>query len=234
MSRTYNSLDFQYSQAGFDYTGRTTLSRTGTDSGSGTESAAVNFFSIISVSGNDTANSNELADWSYVRYGTGTDAGLGGDSGSIVFVSRSAEGTDVALSSETGVGLRTVVRDNQEGNGFGTETADALRTTFASSVDAASGAETASRLRIVLRTATDTTATGGSATTAIEILYRTGADTASSSEVASRVHVHLRSATDVGAGTLDVALWVNAGKTLNREVRMPPFWVDKKPKLIRR
>ena len=129
--------------------------------------------------------------------------------------------------------MRSVVRDNQEGNGYGTQNATGLHTRIVVCTGTGVGTQSASGLRTRIVNASGS-ALGTSSVTYIRISFRTASDAGVSTETGIRLMTAKRTSSGVGNGGTDVATWINLGKTLNGKVMMSPIRANKNPYLIRR
>jgi len=233
MSRTYNELGLLYSNAGYDYSGVTTFTSTAIDgagTGSSTSSRVITRLRTATASGDGTSGSSNTVT-SAIRRTANGDNTSGGST--VTFVSKGSEATGSGLGSSTSVRLRSVVRDNQEGNGYGAQNATGLHTRIVVCTGAGVGTQSASWLRTRIVNASGS-ALGTSSVIYVRVSFRTASSTSVSAETGIKVVTAIRTSTSTGSGGTDVATWLNLGKTLNGKVMMSPIRANKNPYLIRR
>jgi hypothetical protein len=126
------------------------------------------------------------------------------------------------------------VRANQEGNGYGTQSASGLHTRVVVCTGSGIGTQSASGLRTRIVIASGS-ALGSSSVVAARAFFRTASNTVVSTETNVRLLIAIRTSSGSASGDTDVALWKNAGKTLNGKLMMPPIKARHiSPYLIRR
>lgn len=241
---SYDDVDTTYDNS------VTTVSRTATSSGTGS-SVIVSLVTRLrtgSSSGIGSSTSTKVIS----RSRTASSSGVGFSSANGVLSKlRTASSSGVGSSSVSE--LRTVPRDaSSSGTGSSvaqisgavTRTATSsgvgsssiiqlrsvLRTSFADGV----GSSSASGTRVVVVGPTSNTGDGSSSALVLVTSIRTASASGVSSSVVVSGKITARTAFSGAYAPEGQALWVNAGKSLMEEVRMPPFWIDKQPRIIRR
>lgn len=182
--------------------------RTASASGTGTSSASrvISKLRTASASGTGTSSANRLV----TRARTSSASGTGTSSANSLV-------TRIRTASASGVGssdARVVIRRTASASGLGSSTATGVKGQI---VGPTFGTGIGSSNALVLVTSVRTASASGLASSVV-VSGRVIARTAFSGAYAPEGQ----------------ALWVNGGKSLMEEVRMPPFWVDKQPRIIRR
>ena len=233
MPRSYNELGLVYSNAGYDYSGVTTFTSAASGVGIGDTGGTATFVSKGSeASGSGIGTSGSSTLHICIRSASASGNGTSGSNASITpAVRRTASSSGVG--SSTSVRVRSVIRDNQEGNAYGTQSATGLLTRIVVSSGTGIGSESASWLRTRLRTASGS-ALGASSSSRTIIRIRSASGVGLGTQTNTRLMTAKRTSTSVGVGGVDVALWKNVGKTLDGRVVMPPRRSSVNPYLIRR
>lgn len=182
--------------------------RTASASGTGTSSASrvISKLRTASASGAGTSSANSLV----TRLRTSSASGAGTSSANSLV-------TRIRTASASGVGssdARVVIRRTASASGLGSSTATGVKGQI---VGPTFGTGIGSSNALVLVTSVRTASASGLASSVVvsgRVIARTGFSGAYAPE--------------------GQALWVNGGRSLMEEVRMPPFWVDKQPRIIRR
>lgn len=202
MSRTYNELGLVYSNVGYDYSGRVTLYSSSTGVGSGSSGSSTVHTRIVNANG----------------VGAGT---AGGTASVVPAVRTSGIGTSTA-SSVSGV-LRTILRGSEEGNGYGSQTGVNLHTVVRGLDGAGIGGQSCNGTRTGFGVGTSS-AVGSSFIVVVRIVPRFAANSSVGASVVVRKTTGIRTILEAGTGSVGVALWVNAGISMNDELLIPPTW----------
>jgi hypothetical protein len=185
-----------------------------TASGSGTGASTVTYTTVdVSAIYRGYRNHYTLYPRSDVLY-TGEKGAVATGSGTssqsavgVNIIPRTATGTGGATAGDSATGLRTAL-ETATGSGTGTQTAIKLRT----AVEVASGS-----------------GVGAHTIVAAKAALRQSVSAGTSSESVTAFTTTFKTATSSGVGSRDVALWKNAGKSLDLLVVLPPRWSKRKP-----
>lgn len=160
-----------------------TVQRTASDTGTGTESATGRRFAVVQRTGSNTGTGSESASSFKTARRTASDTGTGTESatGNII------PGTSAHQRTATG-------------SGTGTETAVGLHIAPRTGSDTGTGTGTATGARAVFRTASDT-GTGTESATGLHTAPRTASATGTGTESSTQLRTALRTASDTGTGT---------------------------------
>ena len=144
-----HTISYKFSPASFS-----TLTKTATGSGAGTQTAVGVRLVGKTASGTGSATAGDTAVGLHIAPRTATGSGAGTQTADgLRTVAKTASGTGGATTGDTADGLRVVPR-TATGTGAGSETADGLRTVIKTASGTGAGSETADGLLDARRTAT--------------------------------------------------------------------------------
>lgn len=208
----YTDPDRSYNASTNTYQGPNIVQQTATGSGTGTSSVTYTTVDVSAIY-RGYRNHNTQYRQSDVLYtgekgavatgsGTSTQSAVG-----VNIIPRTASGSGGATTGDSATGLRTAL-ETAAGSGAGTQTAAGLRTAVETASGSGLGTHTIVSAKAALRTASGA-GVGSELVTAFTTTFKT--------------------ATGSGNGSRDVALWKNAGKSLDLLVVLPPKWSKRKP-----
>ena len=237
-----------------DYTAFSTLSRTATSSGTGSSSASRTITKLRTASASGTGSSS--ASGTTTRLRTGSASGTGSSS-SVILATRVRTGSASGVGSSASSGVVTKLR-TATSSGSGSSSVSCLVALIRTANSSASGSATATGIASapqgIQRTASSngtgsssaygiifeivgpTVSSGVGSSTLVVVITRFRSASSSGLSSSSVVSGRLisREALASGQGSSPIGLWMNAGRTLNEGIKLPPFWIDAKPKFVRR
>lgn len=213
-----------------DYTAFATVSRTGTSSGTGSSSNTGLVTRNRTASSSGTGSSSTSAVVARLR--TATSSGAGSSSNTVLATrvrSASSSGTGSSASSRVITRLRTAT-----GTGLGSSTTIYAQTVDRTASGTGVGSSSATWIRGIFVGPTTGSGAGSSSIVAVITRFRTASGSGSSFSVAIGARSALAVGYSSGYGDSTGATWFNGGRSLNEFIKLPPFWVDSRPKYIRR
>lgn len=210
------------------YDAASTVTRTASSSGTGSSSATGIIPKLRTASASGTGTSSASRVISKLRTASASGAGTSSANRLVTRVrTSSASGTGTSSVNRLVTRIRTA---SASGVGSGVARTAVQRTASASGL----GSSATVAIRTVIRTTTPSLASGSSSAFFFIQITRTALAQATGSSLVVSGRSISREAYGQGYGDTIVGTWRNAGVTLNESVKMPPFWVDAKPKFIRR
>lgn len=137
------------------------------------------------------------------------------------------------LGAGTAIGTVTRVRTASQG-AVGSSTANRLATRVRTASASGLGSSTATAIRTRVVGPVFGSALGSSSALVLVTRVRTANTSGVSSSVVVSGRLIERTGFSAAYVPDSLVLWANGGKALMEEVRMPPFWLDKKPRIVRR
>lgn len=162
---------------------------------------------------------------------TGINLGQGSESSTRV-ITRLRTSSGSGTSFQIAYGYELLPR-TASGSGIGSDFSTRLVTRFRDGSSSSSGSSSSIFLHTIIRTA-NSNGNSFSNTTSFKIFFRLAYDQANGTGLVSSFKTTFQTGNNSASGDVIVALWVNKGVTLNENIKMPPFWVDARPKFVRR
>ena len=212
-----------------NYTAFSTLSRTASSSGTGSSTASGVITKLRTATSSGTGSSVALDVVTNIRTASAGGTGSSNASGVISKLrTASASGTSSSSTSILVTRIRTA-----SSSGTGSSVAIFAQTIDRTASASAVGSSVAIGAKTFFATAISS-GLGSSVATGLHISIRTVTATGVGSSVVVSGRAISREASSSGQGSSPNVLWVNAGRTLSEGIKLPPFWIDAKPKFVRR